>query len=61
MKSGRLGFHYGFYWPRQVCGRLVDELAAQGAETIGFDFLLGELRNDPAPAAVANGDAIDSE
>src|SRR6185295_2069071 len=55
------GFHFGLYWPRQVYGRLVDELAAQGAESVGFDVLLGELRDDHAPVSMANGDAVDSD
>ena len=46
VKSGELGYHFGLYWPRQVYGRLIHELAAQGAQTIAFDVLFGELRED---------------
>ena len=61
VKSGRLGFRFGLSWPRQVYGRLVDELAAQGAATVGFDVLLGELRDDHASVAMANGEVLDSD
>lgn len=46
VKSGEVGFRFGLYWPRQVYGRLVHELTAQGAEAIAFDVLFGELRED---------------
>jgi class 3 adenylate cyclase len=42
----KLGYRFGLLWPRQVYGRLVDELSAQGAEAVGFDVLFGELRPD---------------
>lgn len=44
--SGKLGYSYGLLWPRQVYGRLVDELSAEGAKAVGFDVLFGELRPD---------------
>ena len=28
---GDFGYHFGLYWPRQVYGRVVEELASQGA------------------------------
>ena len=37
---------YGLLWPRQIYGRLVNELSAQGATVIGFDVLLPEERPD---------------
>ncbi|HEY4415637.1 MAG TPA: CHASE2 domain-containing protein, partial [Verrucomicrobiae bacterium] len=46
VKNGYLGYSFGLLWPRQVYGRLVDELATQGAKAVGFDVLFGELRND---------------
>jgi class 3 adenylate cyclase/CHASE2 domain-containing sensor protein len=61
VKSGRLGYHFGLYWPRQVYGRLVDELAAQGVETVGFDIILGELRQDHAGVNMADGSFVDSD
>ena len=45
-KSQKLGFHFGLYWPREVYGRLVDELSEQGDETVGLDVLFSELRPD---------------
>ncbi len=33
-------------YPRQLHGRLVRELAAEGAKAVGFDVLFGELRPD---------------
>jgi class 3 adenylate cyclase/CHASE2 domain-containing sensor protein len=44
--NGDVGFHFGLLWPREVYGRLVDELSAEGAKTVGFDVLFGELRPD---------------
>ena len=39
-----LGYQFGLYWPRQVYGRLIEELAAQGARAVALDVILGELR-----------------
>src|ERR1019366_707322 len=39
-----LGYQCGLYWPRQVYGRLVEELAAQGAKAVALDVIFGELR-----------------
>ncbi len=61
VKSGRLGYHYGLYWPRQVYGRLVEELSAQGAEAVAFDVLFGELRPDHPPVQMANGSLMESD
>jgi len=44
--NGDVGLHFGLLWPREVYGRLVDELSAEGAKTVGFDVLFGELRPD---------------
>ncbi len=52
---------YGLYWPRQVYGRLVEELSAQGAKTIAFDVLFGELRPDHPPVQMADGGLIESD
>ena len=40
------GQRFGLYWPRQIYGRLVDELTAEGAKAIAFDVLFGEKRPD---------------
>ena len=61
VKSGKLGYRYGLYWPRQVYGRLVEELSTQGAKTIAFDVLFGELRRDHPPVQMADGGLIESD
>ncbi len=50
--NGSLGFRFGLYWPRQVYGRLVDELSQQGAKAVAFDVIFGELRPDQASVQV---------
>jgi class 3 adenylate cyclase/CHASE2 domain-containing sensor protein len=62
IKNGLLGKPgFGLYWPRQVYGRLVEELSAQGAETVAFDVLFGELRNDHPPVQMADGSFMESD
>jgi class 3 adenylate cyclase/CHASE2 domain-containing sensor protein len=61
VKNGRLGYHFGLYWPRQVYGRLVEELSAQGAKTVAFDVLFGELRHDHPPVQMADGSLMESD
>ena len=61
VKSGKLGYRYGLYWPRQVYGRLVEELSAQGAQTVAFDVLFGELRHDHPPVQMADGSLMESD
>ena len=56
-----LGYRFGLYWPRQVYGRLVSELAAQGAKAVAFDIIFGELRPDHAPVLMADGSTPDSD
>jgi class 3 adenylate cyclase/CHASE2 domain-containing sensor protein len=41
-----IGLGFGLYWPRQVYGRLVQELAQQGAKVVAMDVIFGELRPD---------------
>ena len=53
--DGKLGYRFGLLWPRQVYGRVVDELAAQGAEAVGFDVLFAELRPDQPPVQLGDG------
>jgi class 3 adenylate cyclase/CHASE2 domain-containing sensor protein len=59
--SKKLGYRFGLYWPRQVYGRLVEELSAQGAKAIAFDVLFGELRYDHPPVQMADGSLIESD
>ena len=61
VKNGVLGYKFGLYWPRQVYGRLVEELSAQGAQTVAFDVLFGELRNDHPAVQMGNGSLIESD
>jgi class 3 adenylate cyclase/CHASE2 domain-containing sensor protein len=61
IRHGLLGRPYGLYWPRHVYGRVVEELSAQGAKTIAFDVLFGELRPDHAPVQMADGGTIESD
>ena len=61
VKSGEVGFRFGLYWPRQVYGRLVNELTAQGAETIAFDVLFGERREDHPSVRMSDETYIDSD
>ena len=55
--GGDLDYRYGLYWPREVYGRLVDELKAQGASWVAFDIIFGELRHDHAPVIAKAGEA----
>ena len=59
--NGSVGFHFGLYWPRQVYGRVVDELAQQGAKVVAFDVLFGELRPDHAPVQLGGTNLPDSD
>ena len=61
VQSGKLGYRFGLLWPRQVYGRLVDELTAQGADAVGFDVLFGELRPDQPPVQMAQGGLEESD
>ncbi len=61
VKNGKLGYRYGLYWPRQVYGRLVEELSAQGAKAVAFDVLFGELRQDHPPVQMADGNLMESD
>ena len=61
VKNGKLGYHFGLYWPRQVYGRLVEELSAQGVKAVAFDVLFGELRTDHPLVTMANGNFIESD
>ena len=61
VKNGTFGYRYGLYWPRQVYGRVVEELSAQGARGVVFDVLFGELRSDHPPVQMADGNIIQSD
>lgn len=52
----------GLFWPRSVYGRLLNELAAEGAEAVGFDIIFNPLRPDhPKDIDPATRDAIPSD
>ncbi|HTB83250.1 MAG TPA: adenylate/guanylate cyclase domain-containing protein [Candidatus Sulfotelmatobacter sp.] len=57
----KLGYQSGLYWQRQIYGRLVEELSAQGAKAVSFDVLFGELRPDHPPVQLADGSLIESD
>jgi len=61
VRNGLLGKPYGLYWPRQVYGRLAQELAAEGAASVAFDIILAELRPDHYPIQMADGRLVDSD
>jgi class 3 adenylate cyclase/CHASE2 domain-containing sensor protein len=61
VKNGSVGFHFGLYWPREVYGRLVEELSEQGAKTVAFDVLFGELRPDHPLVQMVGGGFIHSD
>ena len=56
-----LGYNYGLYWPRQVYGRLVEELAAQGARAVALDIIFHELRPDHPSVPMADGSSPESD
>lgn len=53
-------YNYQFPWPRQVYGHLVDELSAQGARTVAFDILFGQL-NKYDPMVQTTGGYVESD
>lgn len=59
--AGDFGYRYGLYWPRQVFGRAVEELAAQGAKFLAFDVIFGELRHDHPLAQLPSGELVESD
>jgi class 3 adenylate cyclase len=56
-----LGYNYDLPWPRQVYGRLVEELGAQHAKAVGLDIIFAERRKDLAFVQMADGRNIDSD
>ncbi len=57
----KLGYQSGLYWQRHIYGRLVGELAAQGAKIVAFDVLFGELRTDHPQVQMAEGGLMESD
>ena len=56
-----LGYRFGLLWPRQVYGRMVEELAQQGAKAVAFDVIFSELREDQSPVQMVDGSLLDSD
>ena len=61
VRDGSVGFKFGLYWPRQVYGRLVAELAEQGARAVALDIIFGELRPDHASVEMGDGTFPESD
>jgi hypothetical protein len=61
VQNGSLGFHFGLSWPRQVYGRLVEELSAQSANAVAFDVQFDELRPDHPAVQMADGNLVESD
>lgn len=61
VRNGVFGYKHGLYWPRQVYGRAVEELAAQGAKVVAFDVAFGELRHDHPLVKMADGVLVESD
>ena len=60
--NGKVGLHFGLLWPREVYGRLVDELSDEGAKAVAFDVLFGELRPDQAfSIQMTDGSLVNSD
>jgi len=59
--DAELGYRYGLYWPREVYGRLVEELAAQHAKVVGLDVIFGDLRQDLGFTQMADGTRLDKD
>ena len=56
-----LGYRFGLQWPRQVYGRLVEQLAAEHAKAVGLDVVFGELREDHPPVQLKGSTNIESD
>ncbi len=61
VRNGDFGYTYGLYWPRQVYGRVVEELSAQGAKVVAFDVVFGELRPDHPAVQMIGGRVMESD
>jgi len=54
-------YGFGLYWPRQIYGQLVEELAAENAKAVAFDVMLLELRPDHPKVAMSDSRIITSD
>ncbi|HWD94528.1 MAG TPA: adenylate/guanylate cyclase domain-containing protein [Verrucomicrobiae bacterium] len=59
--DAELGYRYGLYWPREVYGRLVEELSTQHARAVGLDIIFSDLRRDLGFVQMADGTRLESD
>jgi class 3 adenylate cyclase len=59
--NGSLGWNAYLYWPRHVYGRVVEELAAQGARAVALDVIFDGLRPFDHPVRMANDSQMESD
>lgn len=59
--DAELGYRYGLYWPREVYGRLVEELSTQQARAVGLDIIFSDLRRDLGFVQMADGTQLESD
>jgi len=53
LNNNSLHFRYGLYWPRHIYGRVLRELANQGAQAVAFDVLFAGRRFDHGDVSVS--------
>ena len=56
-----LGWNAGLYWPRHVYGRVIEELATQGARAVALDVIFDGLRPFDYPVRMANDSQMESD
>jgi class 3 adenylate cyclase len=56
-----LGYHYGLYWPREVYGRLVEELSTEHTKVVGLDVIFADRRFDLGFVTMADGTQLESD
>jgi class 3 adenylate cyclase/CHASE2 domain-containing sensor protein len=61
VREGGLGYRFGLYWPRQVYGRALSELTAQGVKAAALDVIFAEPRPDHPPVQMADGSLVESD
>ena len=61
VRTNRLSYGYGLYWPRSVYGRLLEELTAQGARSVAFDVIFDGLRPDHPSVRMADDSFLESD
>ena len=59
--KAELGYRYGLYWPREVYGRLIEELSTERADVVGLDVIFADLRLDLGSVQMADGNQMESD